>query len=231
MLRRRRSSDDPEKYRLRLDKYRRRVRLTYTVGAGLGTLAALLVGVLSGSLLDADPAALKPLFITLFLITGGCLAMAYIQFEWAVTSAERKLDEAGDQKAKETLLDSLVPAFPGGAKGVDPGGAKRAELWWLATRIMFGLTVVAFLIALWWSVAGTPGGTPDGTPTRTATSRATGGSGGTQGGAATGTPTITTPATGASAGTPGGTQGGTPGTTTPASKPPTAPVPAPDGRA
>jgi F0F1-type ATP synthase assembly protein I len=85
-----------ERYGLRLDKYRRRVRLTYTVGAGLGTLAALLVGVLAGSLLDADPAVLKPLFITLFLLTGGCLAMAYIQFEWAVTLAERELDRAAE---------------------------------------------------------------------------------------------------------------------------------------
>jgi hypothetical protein len=148
-----------EKYGLRLDKYRRRVRLTYTVGAGLGTLAALLVGVLAGSLLDADPAVLKPLFITLFLITGACLGMAYIQFEWAVTLAERELDEAADGKA--VLLDSLVPAFP--------GEAKRAELWWRATRIMFVLTVVAFVVALWWPGAGTPTATPTGTPTATPT--------------------------------------------------------------
>jgi hypothetical protein len=134
-----------EKYGLRLDKYRRRVRLTYTVGAGLGTLVALLVGVLSGSLLDADPAVLKQLFITFFLITGACLAMAYIQFEWAVTLAERELDEVTD---KAELLNSMVTAFP--------GDAKRAESWWSATRIMFGLTVVAFLVALWWPGAGTP---------------------------------------------------------------------------
>jgi F0F1-type ATP synthase assembly protein I len=223
---RRRPTAEPEKYGLRLDKYRRRVRLTYTVGAGLGTLAALLVGVLAGSLLDADPPVLKPLFITLFLITGGCLSAAYIQFEWAVTKAERKLDEeaAAEQpdkaaRKKAALLDSLVPAFP--------GEAKRAEFWWSATLTMVVLTVVAFLIALWWSVAGTPTGTPGGTPTGTPTGTATGAPGGTQGGTATGTPGVTTPATGTSVGTTGGTEGAT----TPATRAPTVPVTVPDGRA
>lgn len=156
-----------EKYSLRLDKYRRRVRLTYTVGAGLGTLAALLVGVLGGSLLDADPVWLKPLFLTFFIITGACLAMTYIQFEWAVTSAERELDATADEKAKVELLNSPVPAFP--------GKAKRAESWWKATQIMLGLTVVAFLAALWWTVVGnsTPTPTPTLTPTRTPTSAIT----------------------------------------------------------
>jgi hypothetical protein len=175
--------------------------LTYTVGAGLGTLAALLVGVLGGSLLDADPPVLKPLFITLFLITGGCLAAAYIQFEWAVTLAERELDKAAGKKAE--LLDSLVPAFP--------GKANRAEFWWSATRIMFFLTVVAFLIALWWSVAGTATGTPGGTQGSTATATPTG--------TATGTQAVTTPAT------------RPPGAATPATRPPTVPVTVPDGRA
>ena len=155
----------PDTYGLRLDQYRRRVRLTYTVGAGLGTLAALLVGVLAGSLLDAEPAVLKPLFITLFLSTGACLAMAYIQFEWAVTKAERKLDEAADGKAKAALLDSPVAFFP--------GEETRAESWWRATRRMVVLTVVAFLVALWWPVVGTSFGTPTVTPTVTPTATVT----------------------------------------------------------
>jgi hypothetical protein len=113
--------------------------LTVTAGAALGTLAALLAGVFAGDLLHSVPAWLKALLVTLFFIAGYCLASAYIGFEWAVTCAERQLDEAG---GKTVLLDEWVGAFP--------GDAKNAERWWTATRVSVILIVLAFLAALWW---------------------------------------------------------------------------------
>jgi MFS family permease len=131
-----------EAYGLRLDKYRRRVRLTVTVGAGLGTLAALLAGILAGGMLSSDPPWLSALVLTLFLVAGGCLAMTFIQFEWCVTLAERELAGIKDPDKKAELLDSLVPEFP--------GDASSAEYWWTTTRLAVVLTVLAFLAAVWW---------------------------------------------------------------------------------
>jgi hypothetical protein len=127
-----------------LDKYQRRVRLCVTVGAALGTLAALLVGVLAGGYLEHVPAILKALFLTGFVATGACLSKAYIGFEWAGTQMNRSLSQAANDDAKRKLEASTRPGFP--------GDARSANRWWRGTQVAFILTVAIFMVAIWWPV-------------------------------------------------------------------------------
>jgi hypothetical protein len=114
--------------------------MAYTVGAAMAALIALVAGIFAGETLRGAPRLFAPLILTLFFVTGLCLAMAYIQFEYASTQITRRIQDG------QVELDDELPAdqqcFPRGVEG--------AERWWQATLFGMLITVLAFLIAVWW---------------------------------------------------------------------------------
>jgi hypothetical protein len=127
----------------RTRQYERRGAMILWVGAGLGGLIVLV----TSSLASEAPRAFGGVVATLVVVSGAALAWARVNFEWAATTVQRKLDD-GDLQSGSELPQELRP-WP-----------RFAEFCWKLGRYALAGAALAFVAAVWYAattIHATPG--------------------------------------------------------------------------
>ena len=122
----------------RTRQYERRGAMILWVGAGLGGLIVLV----TSSLASGAPRAFGGAVATLVVVSGAALAWARVNFEWAATTVQRKLDD-GDLQSGSELPEELRP-WP-----------RLAELCWKLGRWALAGAALAFVVAVWYAATAT----------------------------------------------------------------------------
>jgi hypothetical protein len=123
-----------------LDDWKTRINW---VGAGLVGLIALLAATGNDSSAESGPSICRALAVTLVLFSGGLLAYARVNFEWAASRISHEL-EATPTLGKADGLDRLpeeMRAWP-----------KRAEQAFSVGLVLILLSAVAFFVSIWWEI-------------------------------------------------------------------------------
>jgi hypothetical protein len=127
----------------RARQYERRGGMILWVGAGLGGLIVLV----TSSMASGAPRAFDGVVATLVVVSGGSLAWARVNFEWAATMIQRKLDDGDLEPGSELPQESRPwPRF--------------AEFCWKLGRYALGGAALAFVAAVWYAATtmhATPG--------------------------------------------------------------------------
>jgi len=121
----------------RLRQYKRRERMIVWVGAGLVVLITIYAAV-EFTREAGIPAIIPPIVPTLVIFGGGFLAMARVQFEWAATQLERKIQDNTFQE--QDPLPKKLQSWP-----------RFAEFCWLMELYLTIGTGIALLILIWWA--------------------------------------------------------------------------------
>jgi hypothetical protein len=122
----------------RIRQYERRGSMILWVGAGLAGLIVLV----TSSLASGAPGAFDGAVATLVVVSGGALAWARVNFEWAATTVQRKLDD-GDLDLGSELPQELR-SWP-----------RFAEFCWKLGRYALAGAAVTFVVAVWYAASTT----------------------------------------------------------------------------
>jgi hypothetical protein len=88
-------------YGSRLRQYERREQMTIWVAAGVATLVAFIVA----DALEDRPRLFTQMVLSTAITSGGALAFARVQFEWAATLIKRDIEDKKVQK-EDALAES-----------------------------------------------------------------------------------------------------------------------------
>ena len=104
---------------IRLDQYRRRVRLISWIGAGLVFEVTIYSIIISGDVRQSISAYYQILMVlvpSLILIAGGCLSIARAEFEWRADVYERNIEsgiiQGNDSVETTELKTNISPEWP-----------------------------------------------------------------------------------------------------------------------
>lgn len=122
-------------YLSRIRQYDRREAMILWVGAGLGGLVILV----TSSLDSGAPKVFDGLVALLVIISGGSLAMARVEFEWAST------------KLKRDMSDKAIPPTATLAQ-TDRPWPKQSEFCWNLGRRAAATAAIVYLVAVWYVV-------------------------------------------------------------------------------
>lgn len=130
-------SDVGQAFGSRLRQYKRRERMIVWVGAGLVALITTFAAV-EFTREAGVPAIIPAIVPTLVVFGGGFLALARVQFEWAATQLERKIQDKTFQD-EDALPDKLR------------GWPRFAEFCWLMELYLTIAGGIALLVLIWWA--------------------------------------------------------------------------------
>ena len=131
-------SDIGQTFGSRLRQYKRREGMIVWVGAGLVALITTFAAVKATREVGV-PAIIPAIVPTLVVFAGGFLALARVQFEWAATQLERKIQDKTSQD-EDALPDELR------------GWPRFAEFCWRMELYLTIAGAIALLVLIWWPV-------------------------------------------------------------------------------
>jgi hypothetical protein len=122
--------------RREIEVAQRRKELTlYFGGGGLGGLGLFGAGDVATGIWARAPHVLLPLFITLILVTGYCLARGYSGYEYRATTLERDIKD-GRRQETDDVGDAV---------------SKAVKVYYTASTISLATTASCLLLAVWWA--------------------------------------------------------------------------------
>jgi hypothetical protein len=123
--------------------YERRSHTTIWIGAGLAGLIVLITSDVGDSILKDSPPGFRSIILTLLLISGGALALARANYEYAAARVKNRqwaglLPEDNDDKLKRTKLPESLEA------------PKKAGFMYVLSIFAIIAAALTFLGAVWW---------------------------------------------------------------------------------
>jgi hypothetical protein len=142
------SENEPEQYNkqsigAQLRLYERRSHTTIWIGAGLAGLIVLITSSIGDKILEDSPPGFRNIILTLFLISGGALALARANYEYAAARVKNRqwaglLPADDDVKLKKTNLPDNLKA------------PKKAAFMYVFSIYAIIGAALTFLVAVWW---------------------------------------------------------------------------------
>ena|SRR5215208_2355960 len=143
------SENEPEQFdtqsigaRLRL--YERRSRTTIWIGAGLAGLIVLITSDVGNSILKDGPSGFRSIILTLLLISGGALALARANYEYAASRVKNR-QWARLLPGEDDVDDLKTTKLPDSLKA-----PKKSEFMYQLSIFAIIAAALTFLLAVWW---------------------------------------------------------------------------------
>lgn len=128
---------DKDSVNARLSFYERRVHTTVWIGAGLAGLIVLVASGVGADLLKAAPPIFQSVIITLILVSGGAVALARANYEYAAARIKNR-QHMGILRADRGKLPDELKA------------PKKSEVMYRLSLYAIFFAALTFIVPLWW---------------------------------------------------------------------------------